>query len=303
MTGHFSPFTSSRYRGYIRDEWRDTGLPDWLAQLPAALTHTGVTTIKDSKTTSLFRVAISDQEISRSLGFGVRGSESTNPQSLIPNPSFELCVKRYNYQGIFYAFKYFFRSSRAKKAWKNANVLLSRGILTPSPLVFAEKRTLHFLHHSLFITTWIDDALSLDCYFEDNFGQAFTGDLLKDKWQSIAEAALYIKTIHNLRIVHGDLKAKNILVKTGDGRHLYFLLDLDSIRMKQSLPRRALIKDLARLNASFLDTRLLSRSDRMRFLITYLSEEPQRDSAQRIYWREIAEATENTLRKSGKRFM
>jgi hypothetical protein len=99
------------------------------------------------------------------------------------------------------------------------------------------------------------------------------------------------------------MKAKNILVKTGDGQHLFFFLDLDSIRMKKSLPRRALIKDLARLNASFLDTRLLSRSDRMRFLITYLSEDPQTGSPKRLYWREITGTTENTLRKSGKRFM
>jgi serine/threonine-protein kinase RIO1 len=121
--------------------------------------------------------------------------------------------------------------------------------------------------------------------------------------QFISEVARYTKIFHDLRIAHGDLKAKNILVKTSDERNLFYLLDLDSIRMKKTLPRRTLIKDLARLNASFLDTRLLSRSDRMRFLITYLSEEPQRDSAQRIYWREIAAATENTLRKSGKRFM
>jgi len=298
LTGHFSPFTSSWYRGYIRDEWRDTGLPDWLTQLPAALTHTGVTTIKDSKTTSLFRVAVSEQKSAISSQPSAISNDSARS-----TPHTAICVKRYNYQGIFYAFKNFFRSSRAKKAWKNAHVLLSRGILTPSPLVCAEKRTLHFLHHSLFITTWIDDALSLDCYFEDNFGQALTGDLLKGKWQFIAEAARYIKTIHNLRIAHGDLKAKNILVKTGDKQHHFFLLDLDSIGMKKSLPRRALIKDLARLNASFLTTRLLSRSDRMRFLITYLSEEPPRDSVKGIYWREIAAATENTLRKSGKRFM
>jgi len=72
---------------------------------------------------------------------------------------------------------------------------------------------------------------------------------------------------------------------------------------KPFLPRRALIKDLARLNASFLDTRLLSRSDWMRFLITYLSEDPQTGSPKQLYWREVTGTTENQLRKSGKRFM
>jgi tRNA A-37 threonylcarbamoyl transferase component Bud32 len=293
LLSHFSPFSSSQYRGYIRNEWLDTGLLDWLAQLPDSLTRTGITTIKDSKTTSLFRVAISDQQSAM--------SHQLSAISFQPNPA--LCIKRYNYQNYFYALKYFFRSSRAKKAWKNANVLLSRGILTPSPLVFAEKRTLHFLHHSLFITAWIYDAVPLDSFFENKFQHALTGDLLKEKWGFIADAARYVKTIHNFQIAHGDMKAKNILVKTGDGQHLFFLLDLDSLKIKKSLSRKERIRDLARLNASFLDTRLLSRSDRMRFLITYLSEDPQTGSPKRIYWREIAATTENQLRKSGKRFM
>jgi hypothetical protein len=160
LISHFSPFSSSQYRAYIRNEWLDTGLLDWLAQLPGSLKGHGVITVKDSRTTSLFRVAVSEQKSAIS-----DQPSAVSNYSTFHIPHSAICIKRYNYQGFFYAFKYFFRSSRAKKAWKNANVLLSRGILIPSPLVFVEKRTLHFLHHSLFITTWIDDALPLDRFF------------------------------------------------------------------------------------------------------------------------------------------
>jgi len=313
----FSPISFSHYRGHIRNEWITHGLFHWLAQLPDSLTHTGVTTIKDSKTTSLFRIAVSDQQsaishersafsdqqIYRGSGSGVGGSESTNPQSLIPNPSFEICIKRYNYQHFFYSLKYIFRSSRAKKAWKKANVLLSLGILTPYPVAFLEKRSFLFLHHSLFVTTWIDGAFSLDRFFEDNFGQALTGHFLKEKWQFISEAARFIKTIHDFQIAHGDLKAKNILVKTSYERHLFYLLDLDSLKINKSLSQAERIRDLARLNASFLDTRVLSRSNRLRFLVNYINGGAKPDFAQRIFWNNIAAATENTLRKSKKRFM
>jgi tRNA A-37 threonylcarbamoyl transferase component Bud32 len=264
---------------------------DWLAKLPDSLKGHCVSTIKNSKTTSLFRVAFSDQP------------SAVSNYSAFSTPHSALCIKRYNYQNFFYSLKYIFRSSRAKKAWKKANALLLLGILTPSPVAFLEKRSFLFLYHSLFITTWIDGAFSLDRFFEDNFGQAFTGDPLKGKWQFIAEAARYIKTIHDLQVAHGDLKAKNILVKLTEGKYVFYLLDLDSLKIKNSLGRKERIRDLARLNASFLNTRILSRSNRLRFLVNYIKGEAKPDSAQRIFWKHIVAATENTLRKSKKRFM
>ena len=302
---NFSPISFSHYRGHIRNEWITHGLFHWLAQLPDSLTHTGVTTIKDSKTTSLFRIAFSDQQSAISneqSAFSDQPSAVSN-YSAFSTPHSALCIKRYNYQHFFYSLKYIFRSSRAKKAWKKANVLLSLGILTPYPVASLEKRSFLFLHHSLFVTTWIDGAFSLDRFFEDNFGQALTGHFLKEKWQFISEAARFIKTIHDFQIAHGDLKAKNILVKTSYERHLFYLLDLDSLKINKSLSQAERIRDLARLNASFLDTRVLSRSNRLRFLVNYINGGAKPDFAQRIFWNNIAAATENTLRKSKKRFM
>jgi tRNA A-37 threonylcarbamoyl transferase component Bud32 len=268
----------SRYKGFIRSEWCNTAVNDWISELTDSLTRSDVTTVKDSKTTSLFHGAISYQHS-------------------------EICVKRYNYQNFFYALKYLFRNSRAKKAWKNANALINRGISTPSPVAFLEKRTLHFLHHSLFISTWINDSVSLDRFFEKRFKDVLTGDLLKEKWQLISDAARYVRSMHKAQISHGDLKAKNILVKGSEGRYLFYLLDLDSLKVKKAVSRKDRIKDLSRLNASFLDTRLLSQTNRLRFLTTYLSGETHAGSIKKIYWKQIGEATENKLRKSEKRFM
>jgi tRNA A-37 threonylcarbamoyl transferase component Bud32 len=306
----FSPVSSSHYRGYVRYEWISVEFLDWLEKLPGALKGHRSTTIKDSKTTSIFRIAFSDQgsdvsgqKIYWGFGLGVRGSEFTNSQSRIPHPSLEICVKRYNYQNLFYALKYLFQQSRAKRAWEKANALLSLGILTPYPLAYLEKMFFGLLHHSFFITTWIDDALPLDSFFEKYFSQTLTVNILKEKWQFISEAARYVKTIHDLHIGHGDLKAKHILLKLNDGKYFFSLLDLDSLKIKKSLGQKERVRDLARLNASFLDTRVLSKSNRLRFLTTYLSETSQPDSVKRFYWEEIKAATQITLRKSKKRFM
>jgi tRNA A-37 threonylcarbamoyl transferase component Bud32 len=79
----------------------------------------------------------------------------------------------------------------------------------------------------------------------------------------LAELARAIRTLHDARLCHRDLKAENILVL--DGRPV--LIDLDGLRRVRR-PRLALVgRDLGRLNASLPNE--ASLRERLRFLELY----------------------------------
>jgi tRNA A-37 threonylcarbamoyl transferase component Bud32 len=72
-----------------------------------------------------------------------------------------------------------------------------------------------------------------------------------------------IRTMHDARLCHRDLKAENILVR--DGQPVF--IDLDGLRRVRR-PQLALVgRDLGRLNASLLHE--ASLRERLRFLELY----------------------------------
>lgn len=281
------------FKGYLDKKWLEEGAVEYLKKLPSNLNQPGILKIKDSRTTSLFKIVITEKP----------PEFVTQPDSLTEIREFTICVKRYNYQNFFYALKTLFRKSRGKKVWEKAQILLNLQVSIPYPLAYLERRNFGLLKESLFVTTWIDNAFSLEQFFENNFKEIFKGAHLKEKHHFINQVAHYLKNIHDLGIFHRDLKSKNILVKTQDKQYHFYLLDLDSLKIKRNLSYKNRLKDLARLNMSFLNTRILSKSNRLRFLINYLEGNPQANTLKKIYWRKIVKETENKLRKTKKNFI
>ncbi len=217
--------------------------------------------------------------------------------AMIAGDAAGIFFKRYNYQSALYALKYLVRASRGKRTWKAAHALLARGVPTPEPVAYGEKRRGRMLRESFFVTRAIAHAIPLSALLAEAGPGAREGYTF-DRAAFIRRAALLVRMMHERGIWHRDLKAGNILVEPipGGGMQLY-LTDLDGIRVKDTVRRAERIRDLARLNRSLIASPALSVRDRHRFLQCYLGAGRRGDATLRAYWEEIRRETSKKLAK------
>ncbi|MEI6126492.1 MAG: lipopolysaccharide kinase InaA family protein [Pseudomonadota bacterium] len=206
-------------------------------------------------------------------------------------------LKRYNEKGIWFILKNFFRSSRAKRVWHAANSLLAREIPTPEPLMYLEKRTCRVLAKSYVVTRMIAQAKDLGAFAMTDF----TRLTRRQKLSAIRILAGQIRKMHDRGVRHGDLKAKNILVQQEAGKALQiFFVDLDAAEIHDRLSPHDRCRDVARLNCSFLDTVVLSRTCRLYFLKAYLGK--VKKAHLKNTWQTVRRFTEKKMGQSGRRF-
>ncbi len=204
-------------------------------------------------------------------------------------------LKRYNVKSIFDVIKNIFRPSRGKKTWLASNILKARGIPTPEPILFMERKKSFFVFESYIVTEPLFEAEPLNFFMDSSFNRMSK----KDKLKFIKEVAIQVKQLHDCGIMHRDLKATNILVNAGDKVKIYFT-DLDAIKVSDSLLSAERAKDLARLNCSFLDTAFLPRGYRLYFLKSYLMQVKRKELKK--YWDSVIHFTELKLKKSKREF-
>lgn len=129
-------------------------------------------------------------------------------------------IKRYNIKNFGHWLSRCLRPSRARTSWLNANLLEYAGIATPQPLGFVEQRWLGLRRRAYFVSRQV-------------VGQP----LLALSEAELCEPALLAQlknlfvSLRQHRLVHGDMKANNLLVDT-DGQ--LWLLDLDAMRQVPS---------------------------------------------------------------------
>jgi tRNA A-37 threonylcarbamoyl transferase component Bud32 len=227
------------FSGFARKDAWEAYLQDLLRQPEGLLQRAAIQVVKDSKGTT---VGAAD-------GLGAK-----------------LYIKRYNYQGIPYAIKDLFRSSRARRTWVAANSLHMRDIPVALPLAYLEKRRFGILLESYFVTEAVTGT---------NLRQTFnrydtTGAGQKEKRALVHALARVVKKMHAHGVSHRDLKANNIVAQERAPHQFdLFIVDFDGIRIGAvSWHRRA--KDLARLVRETQRHSCFSLSDRVRFLKTYL---------------------------------
>src|SRR5207245_944641 len=118
----------------------------------------------------------------------------------------------------------------------------------------------------------------------------------------IERVAILIRALHALRVSQRDLKAANILVgslPTADGLNVW-LIDLVGIRRCLRLSRHRRVQNLARLHASFCQAPRFTRTDKLRFLRTYLQWGLFGRHRWKRWWQEIAAATEAKVARNVK---
>ncbi len=181
-------------------------------------------------------------------------------------------VKRYNAFSWRYRIQSFFSRSGALRSLRGAAILRNAGVATANPLAAVEVRLWGMLASSFYLSEEIIAAKTADAYWRENL-KTISGKVgLHRRRRFLTDLSGLFKTVHGARIYHNDLKDFNILVREdGNGREEFFVLDLEGVRRCGYLSLRRRVKNLVQLHRTL--GRLLSRTDKLRFLKSYLSAE------------------------------
>lgn len=157
-----------------------------------------------------------------------------------------------------------FYPSQAMRSWVNGRRFLELGLATPRPLGYLENRKVGVLLSTILVTEFLTGARTLK---EAHAQLSET----REKKEFIEGLARFVAALHNKGVVHGDLKASNILFRKDDMRRLHFYItDLASMKFKKRLSAKDISEDIACLNTSFGGE--LSTKERFRFLHHYHKE-------------------------------
>jgi len=191
------------------------------------------------------------------------------------------------------------RHSRAQRAYLWAHRLRALGIETPRPLGFMEHQDGPALNPSFVVSEYIF-APTLVEIRDRGLATADprTSDFFREKHEVLQHVAELFRTMDARGVFHGDLHAGNLLV---DGPRV-LVLDLESVRTMRVPGRSPMLANLVRLNRDFLDTRLVTTSDRLRFLSHYLRYVPDRATARRALFRRVHAATREKMVARGEAF-
>ena len=170
-------------------------------------------------------------------------------------------IKKYLQIGWVDKIKAVVRTSRAKRCWINAHNLLMRGISTPRPIAFAEKKRLGRVRESFFMSEKLPGAQASDLFLADPSKRSFL------KQEFLFNLARQVRWMHQTNICHGDLKASNILVVLHEQRPGIFFVDLDGVKVCNSIRIKDIAKDLSRMKAAFSD--ILAQSQMEYFFRVY----------------------------------
>ena len=141
--------------------------------------------------------------------------------------------------------------------------------------------------------------------------------LLRDLIDHVART---IRALHLRQLSHRDLKAANILVRRHDApadaqsaysqdiqNLLYmpessvWLIDLVGVERFAKLSRSRRVQNLSRLNASFHGKPSITRTDRLRFLLTYLNCGLFGRCDWKNWWKQVDQATLRKVERNQRR--
>ncbi|MCD6352837.1 MAG: hypothetical protein J7M06_01325 [Proteobacteria bacterium] len=177
------------------------------------------------------------------------------------NKSRCLIIKEYKAIGWSSKVKAMFRISRAKRAWVNAHNLLMRGISTPAPVAYGEKKRWGMVWESFFITEKVSESQASDLFLKSPSKKSSL------KKNFLVNLARLVRWMHQTNICHGDLKASNILVASDGKNPRIFLVDMDGVKIRPTIGIKDIARDLSRMRAAFSD--ILSQSELEYFLRIY----------------------------------
>jgi tRNA A-37 threonylcarbamoyl transferase component Bud32 len=206
------------------------------------------------------------------------------------------------------------RRTPALRSWYHGYGFRARAVPTARTLAVLHRTRWGMLADGYLLTEKLEDTQELHVQVEQ-LAQLPTrqrGLLMRRLIDLVART---IRGLHQRQLSHRDLKAANILVRRAElppappapyepvgllhvPETSVWLIDLVGVELFRKLPHRRIIQNLARLNASFHGRRNVTRTDRLRFLRTYLFDGLRGPGNWKAWWRQIERATEKKVARN-----
>lgn len=184
-----------------------------------------------------------------------------------------------------------FRADAATRSWRMGHALTLRGL--PSPRCLA---VWHVGATGYLLQEKVPQPRPLKRYLAE-----LPADAVRRKRDMLRQVGRLVRQLHEWGIRHRDLKAANLLVsparatlgprgleaaRLDGGEHLW-LVDLVGASIRQRVTPERRQRDLARLAASFVNEPGLSRTDRLRVLMSYRNQAFCGRGDWKAWWRRI----------------
>ena len=210
-------------------------------------------------------------------------------------------LKQHNALSFGRRFASLFVASAAMRSLSGAAVLLQAGFATARPIAAVEYRRHGLLTKSLYLSEEITGAKTGGAFWCENLAALEGVEGYRKRRAFLRKLARLIKSLHDKRIYHNDLKVSNVLVQ--EERTLtedpFSLIDLQGLRKCFYVSRRRKIKNLAQLNRTLGVS--LTRAEKVYFLGAYgdyriSNRRKKRDFIQRILAETTRQITKGKLR-------
>lgn len=249
---HFRRLKAGPVRGWAVRELPEEFLKEFLAGPAGAFRRPGVRVLKDSRTSTVAAFTI------------------PSPQG--PRP---VVLKRVNVRKWHEPLKNLLRPSAVVRSWVNGHTLRDRWLPTPRPLLAVHVHRSGVPAEGYLLVEEVPGAVDLT-------------DAVPDLPAVADRLARLLRQMHDRHVSHRDLKAANVLLEAGTDPTL---IDLVGVRVGRAVNVRQRVRELARLNASFLQSPRVRSADRLRFLRAYLAAGERRPEGWKEWWRAAAAAT------------
>ena len=203
------------------------------------------------------------------------------------------------------------RKPPALRSWQQGQGFRERGLPTARPLLVLHRRRHGLLYEGYLLSTKIEHAQHLHDGL-DSLHRLPAAERRRVLRARIEVVGLAVREMHGRQLSHRDLKANNIMVATQGhetiggptwpgpsllplSRAGVWFVDLVGVAAPSGLSVERRVQNLARLNASFHWRDELSRTDRLRFLRTYLQWGLYGKQNWKSWWRAVALATQAKL--------
>jgi tRNA A-37 threonylcarbamoyl transferase component Bud32 len=216
------------------------------------------------------------------------------------------------------------RRPAALRSWLFGHGFRERCLPTARPLLVLHRVRHAMTYEGYLLTEKIENALDLHAFLAQLAQLPVPEQRAHLRW-CIDAVARAVRLMHRCQLSHRDLKASNVLVtsepKAPDCPYQplppsppraslssllpipaspVWFIDLAGVSLYARLSRARRVQNVARLNASFLQSRALTRTDRLRFLRAYLLWNLYGTRSWKRWWQAIAAATKQKAARNAR---
>jgi serine/threonine protein kinase len=192
--------------------------------------------------------------------------------------------KRYVYPRKFWMEFWMRPGKSAVEAWAYRR-LAELGIPTLDVLAFGERRILGMLIATFIVTREVPDTRELSAFAIEVWSRMPEQERRRVYKQIAQQLVEQLRTAHDHRFYHHDLKWRNILIQRKGDSYTPVWIDAPRASRMPFRRKRGVMVDLSGL--ARIAVSLLSKYDRMRFVCRYLGRERKPGEAKRLY-RQVA---------------